>query len=173
LYSPKTKTIHQYMALLQVALVSIPPRKFVLSPCWYYRLQEIEKYDFSVVPNGITSIPNLIQIRSAVLKLNHAYGKTDTTSPICVNFMHIEQGTNNNAQWTLTHHKIFTRSLKPAQVGTKWRALIYIRVLYTINYSSGNLNGHMLDSWQVWNLRMELHTQQKPYEVLTAKYKID
>jgi hypothetical protein len=54
----KSITISHCMVLLQVALVSIPPRKFVRPPCWYYQLQEIEKYDFRVVPNGIKSIPN-------------------------------------------------------------------------------------------------------------------
>jgi hypothetical protein len=64
-------TVHHHMALLQVALVSIPPHKFIRPPCWYYQLQEIVKYDFWVVPNGITSIPNFIQIHPVVLELNH------------------------------------------------------------------------------------------------------
>jgi hypothetical protein len=34
----KSITTPRYMALLQVALVSIPPHKFVRPPCWYYRL---------------------------------------------------------------------------------------------------------------------------------------
>jgi hypothetical protein len=55
------------MALLQVALVSIPPHKFVRQPCWHYRLWEIEKYDFRLVPSGIKSTPDFIQIRPAVL----------------------------------------------------------------------------------------------------------
>jgi hypothetical protein len=38
LYFPEIKTIHHCKALLQVALVSIPPHKFVRPPCWYYRL---------------------------------------------------------------------------------------------------------------------------------------
>jgi hypothetical protein len=34
----KSFTITHCMALLEVALVSIPPHKFVRLPCWYYRL---------------------------------------------------------------------------------------------------------------------------------------
>jgi hypothetical protein len=71
--------------------VLIPPHKFVRPPCWYYRLKGIIKYDFRVGPNGITSIPNTIQIRPAVLELNHADRQTDMVSPLCVNFVHIVQ----------------------------------------------------------------------------------
>jgi hypothetical protein len=39
--SRKYITMHHCMALLQVALVSIPPHKFVRPPYWYYRLYEI------------------------------------------------------------------------------------------------------------------------------------
>jgi hypothetical protein len=60
------------MALLQAALVSIPPHKFVRLPCWYYRLSEIEKYDFRAVPNGITSTQNFIQIRPTVIEFSNA-----------------------------------------------------------------------------------------------------
>jgi hypothetical protein len=84
------------MALLQVALVSTPPHKFVRPPCWYYGLQKIEKYFFRVVPNGITSVLNFIQIHPAALELNQAVRQTDMTSPICVHFMHIVQRTHNN-----------------------------------------------------------------------------
>jgi hypothetical protein len=65
------------MTLLQEALVSISPHKFVRPPCLYYRLHETEKYDFRVDPNGIISISNFIQIRPAVLELNHADRQTD------------------------------------------------------------------------------------------------
>jgi hypothetical protein len=54
------------------------------------------KYGFSVVPNGITSITNFIQIRPAVLELNHADRQTDVISPICVHFIHIVQRTPGN-----------------------------------------------------------------------------
>jgi hypothetical protein len=70
-------TIHRCTALLQVALVLTPLHKFVSPPCWYYRLEEIIKHDFRVVRNCITSIPNFIQIRPAVLELNHADRKAD------------------------------------------------------------------------------------------------
>jgi hypothetical protein len=100
LYFPKKSiTIHHCTALLQVALVSTTPHKFVRPPCWYYRVQEIEKYDFRVDPNGIASIPNFIQICFAVLEMNHADGPTDTTSPFCVHFMHIVQRTHNNLKF--------------------------------------------------------------------------
>jgi hypothetical protein len=46
------------------------------------------KVDFKVVPNGITSIPNAIQIRPAVLELNtRADRQTDMTSPVCVHLI--------------------------------------------------------------------------------------
>jgi hypothetical protein len=76
----KSVIIYHRMALLKVALVSIPPDRFVWPPCWYYRRQEIEKNDFRVVPSGITPIRNFIQIRPAFLELNHAGGRTDTTA---------------------------------------------------------------------------------------------
>jgi hypothetical protein len=72
----KSITLHHCITLLQVALMLIPPKKFVRLPCWYYWWYEIVKYDFRVVPNGITSIPNSIQIHLAVFKLNHADRQT-------------------------------------------------------------------------------------------------
>jgi hypothetical protein len=68
----KSIPIHYCMALLQVTVLSTPPHKFVRPPCWYYRLYQIEKYDFWVVPIGVTSIPNFIRISPAVPELNHA-----------------------------------------------------------------------------------------------------
>jgi hypothetical protein len=82
---------------LQVALVSIPPHKFVGPPCWYYRLQKIEKYDIGVFPNGITSKLNFIQIRPAVLEFNHSDRQTDMTSPMRVHFMRIVQWTHRKS----------------------------------------------------------------------------
>jgi hypothetical protein len=81
----KSISIHPYMSLLQVALVSIPTYTFVRPPCSYYRLYETENHDFRVDLNGISSTPNLIQIRLAVLGLNHASdrqtdGQTDITA---------------------------------------------------------------------------------------------
>lgn len=40
-------------------------------------------YDFKVVLNVITSAPNSIKIRTAVVELNHADGQKNITSPIC------------------------------------------------------------------------------------------
>jgi hypothetical protein len=50
--------------------------------CWYYRLQEIEKYDFMVDPNGMRSVRNLIEKRLAVFELNHA--DRQTRPALCV-----------------------------------------------------------------------------------------
>jgi hypothetical protein len=100
-------TIYLCTALLQVALVSIPPHKFVRLPCWYYRLQETAKYDFRVVPNGITSIPNFTQICPAVLKLNHVDRQTDMTWPaLCVHFMYTMQKTHKKCCF-FKFHSIF------------------------------------------------------------------
>jgi hypothetical protein len=70
----------------------MPPHNFVRPPCWYYRLQEIEKHDFRADPYGITSILNFIQIHPAVLKLNHADRRTDRQT----HFTHILQITYDN-----------------------------------------------------------------------------
>jgi hypothetical protein len=50
---------------------------FVWPPHWYYSLQEIVKYNFGVVPNGVKSIPNIIQVPPAVLEFNHADRPTE------------------------------------------------------------------------------------------------
>jgi hypothetical protein len=60
------------MSVLQAALVSIPPYKFVRPPCWFYWMYEIENCDFRVFPNSITSIPIFIQICLSLFELNHA-----------------------------------------------------------------------------------------------------
>jgi hypothetical protein len=78
------------------ALVSIPPHKFVLPSCLYYRLREIKNYDFRVDPYDITSILNFIQIRPAVLELNHANRQTDVVSFICVHSVRGVQRTRNS-----------------------------------------------------------------------------
>jgi hypothetical protein len=65
------------MALLQVAIISMPLHEFVHLPCRCYQLQKTEKYYFRVVPNGITTIPNFIQICPVVLGLNHAHRGID------------------------------------------------------------------------------------------------
>jgi hypothetical protein len=53
------------------------------------------KYNFRVVPNGVTSIPNSIQICPAVLKTNHVNRQT-VTSATCIYFTHIMQRTYND-----------------------------------------------------------------------------
>lgn len=58
-----------------MALFSIPPNKFVLPSYLYYRLCDIEKNDYRVDPNGITSIPIFNKIHPAVLELNYADGQ--------------------------------------------------------------------------------------------------
>jgi hypothetical protein len=52
--------------------VIIPPHDFKQPSCWYYRLQEIKQYDFGVITNGITSIPNFINFRPAILHSKNA-----------------------------------------------------------------------------------------------------
>jgi hypothetical protein len=99
---------------MQVALVSIPPHKFVRPPCWYCRLQEIEKYGFKVVPDGITSLPNFIQMRPAVLELNH----TDRQDQSCVHFMHIAQRTNNNVKKECVRFDEYRRWRFPIDIWT-------------------------------------------------------
>jgi hypothetical protein len=79
-----------------VALVSLPPHKFVRAPCWYYRLYEITKYNFRADPNGITSIPYVIDIRQAALGFNHAERETDMVSHIRVHVLHIVQLTHKD-----------------------------------------------------------------------------
>jgi hypothetical protein len=69
-----------------------PPYRLVLLPCWYYHLLVIEKYDFRVVPNGITSIPTFIQICLAVLELNHT-GRW--TQPALCAFIYAHHTKNN------------------------------------------------------------------------------
>jgi hypothetical protein len=46
----KSVTIYHRTDVPQLALVSIPPHKPLPPPCWYFRLQEIEKYGFKVDP---------------------------------------------------------------------------------------------------------------------------
>jgi hypothetical protein len=46
-----------------------PPHDFEYLSHWYYRLQEIQKFEFEQASVGITSIPNFMKIRSAILEL--------------------------------------------------------------------------------------------------------
>jgi hypothetical protein len=99
-YFPKSITLHHCMALLQVALVSNLPHKFVRPPFWCYRSKEIKKYDFRVDPNGIMFIQSFIQIRPAVLDLNHA--DRQTGQPYMVSLRAHVQRMHNNEQAALS-----------------------------------------------------------------------
>jgi hypothetical protein len=74
-----------------VALVSLTPNKFMHPLCWYYRLYEIRYFDFGVA----TCIPS-----TSVLQFSsYMYGRTDTISCTCVNFVRgIVQATHNNCK---------------------------------------------------------------------------
>lgn len=79
-----------------MALVSVPPHKFVCSPWWYYRLQEADECDLRILPNGTTSIPNFIRIRPPVLELNHADGHDQ----LRCDWMHIKRRTSTTLRPT-------------------------------------------------------------------------
>jgi hypothetical protein len=51
----------------------IPPHDFKQQPRWYYRVQKRIKYDIGVVTCGITSIPNFMNFRPAILWLLNAF----------------------------------------------------------------------------------------------------
>jgi hypothetical protein len=46
--------------------IILPPHQSEHPSNWYYRVQEIKKYEFGLASNGIIFMPNLIKIRSAV-----------------------------------------------------------------------------------------------------------
>lgn len=52
-----------------VALVSLPPNKFVHPLRCYYLMYEIKKYEYGMASNAITFIRNFIKILSVVLML--------------------------------------------------------------------------------------------------------
>jgi hypothetical protein len=76
LYFPKILNHTSLYGLIASGANVDPTSQFLRPPCWYYRSEKIEKYDFRVAPNGIMSIPNFIQIFPAVLQLNHADRQT-------------------------------------------------------------------------------------------------
>jgi hypothetical protein len=111
LYFPEIYNHKSFYVQLQVALVSLPPHKFVRPPCWYFWMYEIEEYDFTVAPNGMTPILNFIQIRPAVLELNHTDRQTDMTSPAfisCTSSKERMKVNNIVLDWKHTTH-IFCR----------------------------------------------------------------
>jgi hypothetical protein len=52
--------------------VITPPHDFKQPPCLYYQEKEVKEYEFGVVTYGITSIPNFINFRPAILQLFNA-----------------------------------------------------------------------------------------------------
>jgi hypothetical protein len=96
------------MTLFHLPLVLIIPHKFFLRHFVITRWLEFLKYDFRIVPNGTTSIPNFILIRPLVLDLNHADRRTDRhrdmTSPMCVPFMHFVQRTHKTPKYDVKYH---------------------------------------------------------------------
>jgi hypothetical protein len=94
----KSAAVLYCVARLQVALVSSSPHMFTRPPCWCYLLYKIKKFAFRVVPSGIKSIPNFIQIRAEVLEFNHVdrHTDSDTTNSMCVHFMGIARRTHIN-----------------------------------------------------------------------------
>jgi hypothetical protein len=63
--------------------MSIQSKYFIRPPSWYYQ-EEIETYFLKVELNGMTCMPNFIQIRPVVLELNHVVGFV-----CCVHFLHL------------------------------------------------------------------------------------
>jgi hypothetical protein len=52
----KSIILQHFMTLYYMALMLLPPHKFVYLPCFYYQLQEIGKYEVGVASSGITFI---------------------------------------------------------------------------------------------------------------------
>jgi hypothetical protein len=77
-YFRKSIVARHCMTVLYVALVSTPPQKSVLPSRSCHRLQENEKCDFRVDPNGITYVPNFIQSCPTILQLIYANRTTVT-----------------------------------------------------------------------------------------------
>jgi hypothetical protein len=47
--------------------IIVPLHDFKRPTQWYCRIKEIKKYGLGAVSNGITSIPNFMKIRPAIL----------------------------------------------------------------------------------------------------------
>jgi hypothetical protein len=78
------------------------------------------KYDFRVVPNGITSFPNFTQIHHAAPDSNHADKQSAVTSLTCIHFMHIMQIMHETR--THAHAHARTHARKRARTHTRARA---------------------------------------------------
>jgi hypothetical protein len=73
---PSSYATWRLTSVSTTAHANIPPQDFEHPSCWYYRWQKIERYGFVVAFICMTSVPNLVIIRSAVLKL-YAYRQID------------------------------------------------------------------------------------------------
>jgi hypothetical protein len=71
-----TRSVSSYVHPTEARPPCIPCYKFVHAPCWEYWLQQIKKCDCGVKSNCMTIEQNFIQIRRAVLGLNHSDGRT-------------------------------------------------------------------------------------------------
>jgi hypothetical protein len=47
--------------------IIIPLHEFKRLSCWHYREQKFKNYDYEAVTHGMTSIPNFINFRQAIL----------------------------------------------------------------------------------------------------------
>jgi hypothetical protein len=76
----KKKYLNKRYVFFQVAPLSLPLRKFLRPPCYYW-LYEIKKNGVGLATNGITFILNLIKIHPALQRAG-------TVSPTCTLLMH-------------------------------------------------------------------------------------
>jgi hypothetical protein len=53
-------------------IIIVPPHDFKHPSRWNFRLKEIKMYEFGTVSDGITSTPNFMKIRPAILQLLNA-----------------------------------------------------------------------------------------------------
>jgi hypothetical protein len=65
-----------HVQMVMVNGVIIPLHEFKQPLRWNYRVQEDIKYEIGVVIYGITSIPNFIKFRPAILSLLNAPNRT-------------------------------------------------------------------------------------------------
>lgn len=71
----KSIAIYHCMSLLLVVLVTISHHTFGRPPCWYYRLQEIKNYEFTVFTSRLMSMT--ILFKSIVLWFSNRIMRTD------------------------------------------------------------------------------------------------
>jgi hypothetical protein len=93
---------HKGLASMGLSAFPLPPRStpvtYPVTPLRHPNPEHLTKgalphlvaeYHFKLHCNGIKPVPNIIQIRPAVLELNRADRQTGLTRPICVHFMHL------------------------------------------------------------------------------------